>query len=137
MSEGFGFGAVDPRAIIHSGALLQPLCISFLLCCSCYAFWDMATGLSTFSCCIYGNTGFISSLSHSKREEIDSLKCPMMLNRCHHIVEQFLMTHIASQPELPYNVIMYRAGFTFKGHCLIFHSVLFSFSPILHVSPYV
>lgn len=88
---GFGLEAVDPRAIIHSGALLQPLHISFLLCCSCHALWNVATGLSsssssrsTFSCCIHGNTGFIISLSHRNREQMDSSNRAIMLWRCHH-----------------------------------------------------
>lgn len=125
LREGFGSEAVDPRAVIHSGAPLQPLRISFLLCCSCHALWDVATGLnSTFSCCIYGNTGFTISLSHCNHEQMDSSKRPIILNRCYHIVKQILMEQDALQPKLHYNVILYLAGFIFKGHCGIFRSLL-------------
>lgn len=56
------------RSCGPESGLLQALHIWFLLCYSCYALWDMATGPScsscrTFSCCIDGNARLIISLS--------------------------------------------------------------------------
>lgn len=68
------WGEDSVRSCGPESGLLQALHIWFLLCCSCYALWDVDAGprsssCSTFSCCIWQHKAHNLFVSHCNREK--------------------------------------------------------------------